>query len=136
MLSINGIDLDLRVGLSVTLSALITLFGLHLVNADLLALAVLHNTGGNGSAGNYGSAENAAVVIQNSQNPIEGNGLTGFGVHLLNVDDIALGNRILLAAYNNNSGFHEMHLPLYKSLALGAKACALLACPFKAAFLF
>ena len=52
------------------LSPAVALFGLHLVNANLCALAALDDICGNGSAFNDGCAESSILAVDNGQNLI------------------------------------------------------------------
>jgi hypothetical protein len=75
-------NLDLRVGLSVALFAAVALLRVHLVNDDLLALAVFHDLTGYGSAGNGGSAESLYTVAGDGQDLVKGNGLVSLNGEL------------------------------------------------------
>ena len=108
------------------LTTAIVLLGLVLEDQNLLALAVLHHVSGDGSALHNGSAESGVVAIQNSQNLVEGDGVAGFDIQLLDVEGIALGHLILLAAGHDDC-VHTLHLPfLYYGLAVGGEGRALL----------
>ena len=85
------------------LTLAIALLGIVLEDPDLLALAVLHHSGGHGSALHYGSAEGSLVAVQDGQDLVEGDGLSGLGLQLLDEQGIALGHLVLLAAGLNNS---------------------------------
>ena len=118
---VDRADLNLRVGLTMTLGTTITLLGLHLVNTDLLALAVLDNACGNGSALQNRSTELAAGLVDDGENLVEDDGFTGLNVQLLDKDDVALGNTVLLAAGNDDCILHYSCTCLsFCRLALGA----------------
>ena len=124
MLLADGLNLDLRVGLTVALQALVALLGLHLVDADLLALAVLDDVRGDDGAVDQGSAKDAAGLVGHGEDAVELNGGTGLGVELLDVDDVALRHAVLLAAGLDDGVLHVCFIPLFKRLALGAGMAA------------
>ena len=88
----------LGVGLTMALLALVALLRLILEDDDLLALAVLHDSGLHLSALHDGSAKGSLVIAQDSQNLIEGHGVTSLDGQLLDEEGIALGHLVLLAA--------------------------------------
>ena len=92
----SGLDLrnlDLGVGLSVALCSAIAFFRLHLVDADLLALAVFDDIAGNDGVFHHGGAENSLVLVDDSQNAVKLHSLAGLDIQLLDEDDVALGGR-------------------------------------------
>src|SRR5699024_2023443 len=111
-----GADLDLGIGLAVALTLPVALLGGVLEDAHLLALAVLHHSGGHGSALHSGSAEGGVVPVQHSQNLIEHDLLAGLGLQLLDEQSVALRHLVLLAAGNDDC-LHVIQL-LYYGLAL------------------
>ena len=80
------------------LRALVALLGLHLVDADLLAAAVLDDIGGDGSALDDGGAEHGVALVDDGENAVELDGSAGLGVELFDVDDVALRDAVLLTA--------------------------------------
>ena len=65
------------------LQALIALLGLHLVDADLLALAVLDDVRGDDGAVDHGGAEDAAGLVYDGEDAVELDGGAGLGLELL-----------------------------------------------------
>ena len=96
-------DLDLGVGLSVALCSAIAFFRLHLVDADLLALAVFDDIAGNDGVFHHGGAENSLVLVDDSQNAVKLHSLAGLDIQLLDEDDVALSHAVLLTAGNDDS---------------------------------
>ena len=94
----------------------IALLGGVLEDADLLALAVLDHGGGHGSALYSGSAKGGLVPVQNRQHLVEGDGLPGLGLQLLDEEGVALRHLVLLAAGYDDC-LHSIQL-LYYGLAL------------------
>ena len=88
---------------------LLALLGLVLQNVDLLALAVLDDLSLNSGTLNNGSADLGVLAVQDSQDLLELDGSLSFSVQLLDVEDVALGNGVLLAASHDNC-FHLFHL--------------------------
>ena len=89
-----------------TLSPAITLFGLHLVDTDLLALTVLQNVCGDACALDNGSTENGAFIVDDCEDTVELNGLACLGAELLDKDNVTLGDTVLLTAGKDNSMLH------------------------------
>ena len=89
--------------------ALLALLSLVLQDVDLLALAVLDDLSLNSCAFNDGSAELGVLTIQNCQNLLERDSFVSLVFQLLDVQDITLGNSVLLAASYDNC-FHLFHL--------------------------
>ena len=102
------------------LSSAIALFGLHLIDADLCALAGLDNVSGNACAFDNGCAELCVLAVDNSQNLIKADRLTCCNIKLLNEDNVTFCNAILLAAGHDDSMLHEQILPL-QGLAFGVE---------------
>ena len=88
---------------------LLTLLGLVLDDVDLLALAVLNDLSLDDSTFNNGSADLGILAVQDSQN-VELNGSLSFSVQLLDVQDIALSNGVLLATGHDNCFHFSIHL--------------------------
>ena len=78
------------------LSSAVALLGLHLVDADLLALAILNDVAGNDCTLNNGSSENGGLFVDDCKNLVKLNGFAGFDVELLYEDNVTLGNTLLL----------------------------------------
>ena len=89
--------------------ALLVLLGLVADDVDLLALAVLDALCLDAGTLNNGSAELGVLAVQDSQDLLELHSLHSFATQLLNEQDIALGNSVLLAASHDNC-FHLFHL--------------------------
>ena len=90
----------------------VTLLGIVLEDADLLALAVLHDLGLHGSALHNGGAEGSLLTVDDGQDLLELHGIASLVVQLLDVDHIALGHLVLLAASHDNCvhSFQLLHL--------------------------
>ena len=97
------------------LSSAVALFRLHLINANLLALAVLDDICGDACAFDNGSTENGIFLVDDCQNTVELNRLACLDIKLLNEDDIALSNTVLLAAGLDYSVLHELNYPFFRS---------------------
>ena len=115
-----------------TLRSAITLFGFHLINANLLALAVLYDICGNGSAVDNRSAENGVFAVDNCEDLVKLNGLAGFNVKLLDEDNVALCHAVLLAAGHDDSMLHKLTI-LSSGLALMGAGHIRTSDPFNAA---
>jgi len=113
--------LYLSVGLSVALCVAIALFGLHLENADFLKLAILDDACGNARARKNGGTKRAAVIVDNRQNAVKGHSFACLGVQLLDEENIALGNAVLLSTCFDDCVLHTHCTCLSRSLALGAE---------------
>ena len=102
---------DLHLGVRLTMADLLLLALLSLVlqDMDLLALAVLDDLSLDSGALNNGSADLGVFAVQDSQN-VELNGSLSFSVQLLDVQDIALSNGVLLATGHDNC-FHSSNSP-------------------------
>ena len=98
----------------------VALLGGVLEDADLLALAVLHDGGGHGSALHGGSAEGSLVAVQDGQNLIEHDLLAGLGLQLLDEQSVALRHLVLLAAGHNDC-LHDIQLLHYGLALTGGK---------------
>ena len=96
-------DLDLGVGLTMADVTLLALLSLVTDDVDLLALAVLDDLSLDDSALDDGGADLDGLAVDDSQDLLELDGLLSLDVQLLNEQDIALGNGVLLATGNNNS---------------------------------
>ena len=105
-------DLHLGVGLSVTDLLLLVLLGLVLQDMDLLALAVLNDVGGNGSALNVGSAAGERIAQLKGENLIKGNRFPLVYFELFDEDDVAFRDLVLLSAGFDNC-VHEKHLSFF-----------------------
>ena len=100
--------------------ALFVLLRLISKYSDLLSLAVLKNLGGNGCLCAI-LAGFDALVITYSKNVIKGYFCISLSAELLNVNNVALGNLILLAAGYDNS-VHRFYLPLFRLAMAGEHA--------------
>ena len=80
----------------------LTLLGLVGEDGDLLTLAVLQHIGGDGSTLHIGSADLQVRIVVQSDHLIEGD--RGFlsNIQLLNVQNVAVLNLVLLAAGFDN----------------------------------
>ena len=95
-------DLNLGIRLTMTLAFTVALLGVVLEDTDLLALAVLDDLGVNLRALHHGSAELGVLAVHDGQNGVEGNGLAGLDVQLLDEKRITLGNVVLLTTGHDN----------------------------------
>ena len=91
---------------------LLALLGLVLEDSDLLSLAVLDDLSLDNSTLNNGSADLGVLTVQHSQNLLELHGFFSFDLQLLDVQDITLGDGILLTTGHDNS-FHFLFHLLY-----------------------
>lgn len=128
----DGVDLDLRVGLSVTLTRSLVLLGLVVENVNLLALAVLDDLGLDGGAFNDGSSELGAVVADNSQDLVKNDFVAIVDVELFDKEDVALSDAVLLTAGLDNC-VQQLLAPSFFSLAIGVRHKPSFEYPFKAA---
>src|SRR5699024_9405638 len=78
------------------------LFGTIGDDVQLLALAILDDLGGNGSALHNGSAHLDRALLAHSEDLIELHFGVSFSVQLLDVDDVALLHAVLLTAGNDD----------------------------------
>jgi len=102
-------DFNLGVRLTMTLAFAITLLGVILEDADLLALTVLDDLGFHLRTLHDGSAELGVRTVDDSQNLVEDHGLAGFTVELFDEQSVALADGILLTTGNDNR-LHLLHL--------------------------
>ena len=107
------------------LTAAVVLLGLVLEHQDLLALAVLHHVGGDGGARYGGCAEGGLIPVQDGQDLVEGDGVAGFRVQLIDVEGVALGHLVLFAA-GLDDRVHICTPFLYYGLAVGGGEDSLL----------
>ena len=113
-------DLDLGVRLTMALPFAIALLGGVLEDTDLLALAVLDDSGVHLRALHHGSAELGVLTIHDGQNLIENHGITSVDVQLLDEQSVTLADIVLLTASHDNSLHYLLHLPfLHYGLAVG-----------------
>ena len=98
-------DLHLGVGLTMADGLLLALLSLVLEDGDLLGLAVLDDLSLDGCTLNNGRANLGVLAVQDSQNLLELHGSLSLSVQLLDVQDIALSNGVLLATGHDNC-FH------------------------------
>ena len=84
------------------LTLAVALLGIVLEDADLLTLAVLDNGGLHAGALHHGGAEGGLLTVDDGQNLVKLHGVAGFLVQLLDVDHVALGYLVLLAAGHDN----------------------------------
>ena len=89
---------------------LLALLSLVLQNVDLLALAVLDDLSLNSGTLNDGSADLGVLTVQDSQDLLELDDGLSLSVQLLDVQDITLGDGVLLAAGNDNCLHFLFHL--------------------------
>ena len=81
---------------------LLALLSLVAQDMDLLALAVLDDLSLDSRAFPHGGTELGVLAVQNCQNLVELNGFLSLSVQLLDEQDVALGNGVLLAAGHDN----------------------------------
>ena len=99
---------------------LLALLSLVLDDVDLLALAVLNDLGLDSSTLNHGSADLGVLTVQHSQDLLELHGSLSLCLQLLDVQDIALGNSVLLATGHDNCFHSQFTYFILCSLALEA----------------
>ena len=104
-----------------TLTLTITLLGVILEDADLLALAVLHDGSLNGSTLNNGSTEGCVLAVQDSQDLLELNGFAGLDGQLLDEEHVALCDLVLLTAGHDDCVHFFFNSFIY-GLAVGGGA--------------
>ena len=97
------------------LGVAIALLGLHLVDADLLALALFQDLAGHGSAVHIGSAKGAGFSVDDGEDLVEGDGGAFLGVQLLDEDHVALRHAVLLAAGDDDCVFHAFIVPSFRA---------------------
>ena len=107
------------------LTTAVTLLGLHLEDIDLLALAGLLDRAGYGCAGNVRSADGDGITLAYCQNLVEGYGRAVLHAELLNVDNVALGYLVLLAASFQN-GIHMFSLSFVVESRLARRSIVLM----------
>src|SRR5688500_356692 len=90
-------DLDARQRLTVPLPLVVAGLVLELVDPDLRTLGVLGDLAGHRHAGKHGRIGHQVVTVDEEHRG-EGQGVTGRTGELLDLDDVALGNLVLLAA--------------------------------------
>src|SRR6195952_4678092 len=90
-------DLDLRQRLAVPLALVVPGLVLELVDDDFRALGVGHDFTGHGDGCQVGSRRGDGVAIDDEHSR-ERHGCAGFALELLDLDDVALGDLVLLAA--------------------------------------
>ena len=91
---------------------LAVLLGTVLEDGDFPGLAVLQDLGFDGSAVNHGSPEAGVLAVYNGQHLIEGYGVVGGDVQLLDEELVALADIVLFPTGNNN----RLHSVLYLSV--------------------
>ncbi len=112
---------------------LLVLLRLVLDNVDLLALAVLNDICNNGCAINIRSAYDKTCIAGNSKQFVKCNLVAFVHVELLNKENVALVDLVLLSACFDNCK-HEKHLTfIYDSLNKGRRIHALKKAQFHAA---
>ena len=116
-----------------TLTLTITLLGVVLEDADLLALAVLHDGSLDRSTLHHGSAESGLLAVDDSQDLVKLDGFAGLAGQLLDEDHVALSDLVLLAAGHDDC-VHLLFQLLHFGLAVGGGARGALLDPFKAAY--
>ena len=117
-LALDRSDLKLGVRLSVADLLLLVLLSLVLHDVDLLVLTLCKNLSSYASTFNGGSACNETVVVRNSINLLKNNLAAFFCAELLDKDDIALGDFVLLSASRNNSKHWKAPLFHYRLAVL------------------
>ena len=100
-LSVDLVNLNLGIKLSVAVFLMIASFALILVNDNFFALANLLNGCGNSRVFHCGASDRKLAVVY-SQNLIKSNNRTYFCVQSLNLDAVAFGYFILLTTCCNN----------------------------------
>ena len=85
------------------LLAAVTDLGLELKNDDLLTLSIPLRRGQYLGPVNNRFADGGLIAIGNEQHPVQLDGAALGDIHLLDINDLALGYFILLAASFNNS---------------------------------
>ena len=113
------------------LSSAVALLGLHLVDADLCALAVLNDVCGDACAFDCRCAEGCVLAIDNSQNLVELNRLASCDIQLLNEDNVAFCYAVLLAAGNDDSMLHVHFPPSLQDSLLGWRSYLFLQLPLQ-----
>ena len=113
----NLFNNNLGVRLSVAADGLGVLLRAILEDDDLLGLAVLQHLGFDRSACHHGSAELRVLAVHDCQHLIEGYGCVSLGAELLDIDDVAFLDAVLLATGNDNC-LHSVCTYLFCSLAL------------------
>ena len=88
---------------------LLVLLRLVLDDIDLLALAVLHDIRNDRCTAYIGSAYDEALIAGNSKNFVKRNFVAFVCVELLNIENVALVDLVLLSACFDNCK-HEKHL--------------------------
>ncbi len=101
---------------------LLVLLGLVLEDGDLLSLAVLYDLSLDGCALHRGSADLGVLPVQHSQNLLELHSGFRFSLQLLYVQDITLGDGLLLATGHDNCFHFFFTYFILCSLALKARA--------------
>ena len=96
----NGVFLTMALGAAFGLAALV------LEHHDLVAENVINDLGGHLGAFHNGGAEHVDALIDNGQNLIKGDGLAIGNVELLDVDNVVLGDAVLLTAGHDNCVLH------------------------------
>ena len=89
------------------LRSAITLFGLHLVNADLGGFAVLDDVCADGRAFDHGLTENDVLTVDHSQDLVKLDTVARSCVELFDENDVTLGDTLLLTAGHDDSMLHE-----------------------------
>ena len=97
-----------------------------------LALAVLDDLALHRGALHHGSAEGGLLAVDDGQDLIELHGVAGFLVQLLNVDRVALGHLVLLAASHDDCVHCVVSTPSLRARCRGRSGRTLIN-PFKAA---
>ena len=114
------------------LTLAVTLLGVVLEDADLLALAVLDDLALHRGALHHGSAEGGLVAVHDGQDLVKLHGVAGFLVQLLDVDHVALGHLVLLAASHDDCVHCVVSTPSLRARCRGRSRRTLID-PFKAA---
>jgi len=106
-----------------TLTLTITLLGVVLEDADLLALAVLHDGSLDRSTLNNGGTEGCVLAVQDSQDLLKLDGFAGLDGQLLDEEHVALCDLVLLTAGHDDCVHFFFNSFIY-GLAVGGGAQA------------
>jgi len=110
-LAVDLVDLDLGVGLTMALTSSVVLLRIILEDENFLCLGVLDNRSFDNCAVNVGSANNNAFIIGDDGDLVELDVLADLCAELLQENDIALLNLVLLSAGFEYS-VHSFYFPL------------------------
>lgn len=94
----DGFNLQLGVGLPMTLLAAVILFRLHFINDYFLSLTRLDDIGYNRHARNVGGSGDDFFVLKDGDDRLEGNLRAVLSRKLFDIDDVALVDAVLFSA--------------------------------------